>query len=507
MTEVIQVGPYHWNRILRIPEEVGWHYLVPPASGDSLAKVLPEKCDVLILDIPLSGPHLKEISRLVKPYTCFHTARAAQGSREMLDFLERKKSVLLNGNAYQSFVNDIPAKYFSKMYGARFPAEQLIVREGMPYFAEGHDHIVLESDFGKEYLQVANWCYNLRLHKGESLDLWLEYSKDPGLDIRLQIIENPDGSTGLLHTVRYFHEELRTDEQICYTPDDGKACNLCLCLQARGKGKISIGSLHYRVSRKGAGVLLPGGKRHVDGKRHEIISYFDPADRKPPLCVYFSGYRPAEGFEGLGMMRRFGAPFLLFYDPRLEGGEFYLGSREYEQNVEKTIREAMDELGFSNRELVLSGLSMGTFGAFYYGCRLQPFAILAGKPLLSLGNVARNERLLRPGGFPTSLDLLLQQTGGLTEQDAEALNRRFWDLFDKTDLSDTKIAIAYMQGDDYDATAYEDILRHVQARQVRIAGKGIIGRHNDNTTEIVKWFQSRYAEVLREDFGRGNDQQ
>ncbi len=32
---------------------------------------------------------------------------------------------------------------------------------------------------------------------------------------------------------------------------------------------------------------------------------------KPPLNVYFSGYRTAEGFEGYYMMKRMNAPFFM----------------------------------------------------------------------------------------------------------------------------------------------------------------------------------------------------
>ena len=42
-----------------------------------------------------------------------------------------------------------------------------------------------------------------------------------------------------------------------------------------------------------------------------MIYYFNPGDLKPPLAVYFSGYRSAEGFEGRGMM---GAWAVLFAD-------------------------------------------------------------------------------------------------------------------------------------------------------------------------------------------------
>ena len=43
--------------------------------------------------------------------------------------------------------------------------------------------------------------------------------------------------------------------------------------------------------------------------------FLSPGDFKPPLAVYFSGYRPAEGFEGYWMMKNLRCPFLLFSDP------------------------------------------------------------------------------------------------------------------------------------------------------------------------------------------------
>lgn len=502
MVHVIQIGPYHWDRILTIPENVDWNHIVTPAEDDILEKALPKKCDVLILDMNISDAHLRALEKPVRPYTCFYTDRIDLNRPMMMDFLDRKKAVKLDKGSYQRFVNQIPEKMFSKQYGARWCSEILIPREGIPYSIDGHAYVVFDNDYGSDFTQIANWCYNLPIKKGESLDLWLEYSKDPGVSIRLQIMENPDGSTDMLHTVRYFEEELVSGEQICYTPSCTYGCGLCVSLEAKGQGELKVGSLHHRISRQDAGILMAGGQRRTDAERHEIISYFDPMDKKPPLCVYFSGYRPAEGFEGRNMMRNYGAPFLLFYDPRLEGGEFYLGSDEYEKNVEDTIRDTLQELGFTNKQLILSGLSMGTFGAFYYGCRLRPHAIIAGKPLLSLGNVAYNERILRPGGFPTSLDVLMQQSKGLSSDAVEALNRRFWDGFDNADLEGTDLAVAYMQGDDYDVTAYEDLLSHLGNKKVRIAAKGIIGRHNDNTREIVTWFQRRYLHVLSEDFGR-----
>ena len=84
------------------------------------------------------------------------------------------------------------------------------------------------------------------------------------------------------------------------------------------------------------------------------------------------------------------------------------------------IRKYMRELGFSSDQVILSGLSMGTFGALYYGCDISPHSIILGKPLASIGNVASNEKHLRPGGFPTSLDVL-KYLGGELDKDASAV--------------------------------------------------------------------------------------
>ena len=38
------------------------------------------------------------------------------------------------------------------------------------------------------------------------------------------------------------------------------------------------------------------------------------------------------------MMKRMNAPFILIADPRIEGGAFYLGSKNYEQAIRKVIQ-------------------------------------------------------------------------------------------------------------------------------------------------------------------------
>ena len=59
--------------------------------------------------------------------------------------------------------------------------------------------------------------------------------------------------------------------------------------------------------------------------------------------------------------------------------------------------------------------------------------------------------------------------------------------------------------DDYDADAYETLLLHLNSGGVQAYGKGLHGRHNDNTPGIVDWFAGQYKKILQEDFGRRMD--
>lgn len=318
----------------------------------------------------------------------------------------------------------------------------------------------------------------------------------------MKIEQFQSGSVSSIQNRWIFSEEdLKSVVYITNKKMDG---SVFVSLLAKGKGKLKIVGLHDRYSRKAYGSFLPSGIRKVTSKREEVFLYFDPGDMKPPLNVYFSGYKTMEGFEGFNMMRKMGAPFLLISESRLEGGAFYLGDEEYENLITLGIQDCLRQLGFNRSQLIMSGLSMGTFGALYYSCRIRPHALLLGKPLASLGDIAVNERISRPGGFPTSLDVLVKNCGDMSEKSIDAMNHRFWDLFDKTDWSQTKFIVSYMLEDDYDMTAYNRLISHIDDVGVEIIGKGIHGRHNDDTYGIVAWFKNQYDGILKSDFKRGD---
>ena len=60
----------------------------------------------------------------------------------------------------------------------------------------------------------------------------------------------------------------------------------------------------------------------------------------------------------------------------------------------------------------------------------------------------------------------------------------------------------YVIEDDYDMTAYQTLLSHVKDSGMKVYGKGIHGRHNDETGAIVAWFKNQYEKILEEDFSR-----
>lgn len=394
--------------------------------------------------------------------------------------------------------------YYAKSYGEKFSPDRLAVS---PNFSgnvqlEGSVAMVLSGSFGDTMQQAAFWRSNIPVEQGQAIDFWLEYQKSGTVEIELVIRQFVQGSISTVQNVWKFSER---DLRDVVTIENRKLQGpVFVSLNARGEGSLRIVALHDRYSRHGLGAFLPGGVRAVTKDREELFTYFDPGNLKPPLAVYFSGYKTMEGFEGYYMMRRFGCPFLLVSDARLEGGDFYLGDAAYEKLVVDAIEKARTWLGFAPDQMVFTGLSMGTFGALYYATKLPCRDIVVGKPLLSLGDVAANERLRRPGGFPTSLDVLEKECGSLDAAAQDRLNRRFWDRFDGTDWSGRSIYAAYMIEDDYDGRAYPDLLRGMRGRGAKVVGKGLHGRHNDDTHGIVVWFKGQLKRVLAQ-YGEERD--
>lgn len=479
--------------------EISLPELVKLDYRSHLTEELESIYQLVILDRTPTSDECALLLPVTQAYTLFYTEHVNLNLCQ--DYLTRKLGKRLKSVDLPHFLQEDALWFFPQSYGEKFQMENLAVSHSFSgeIYWHGNYALQLSGEFGERLSQVAFWRNQIPVETGQTLDLWLEYHATPGVEISLQGVLLAPGQ--LCHVLQTWEFSQKDMEHIMHIRAEKKG-HLFVSIQAKGKECLDIVALHDRYSRGKYGYFIPGCERYVTSQREEIFCYFNPGDLKPPLCVYFSGYKTRQGFEGYHMLRGMGVPFLLIAEARLEGGSFYIGSEEYERLMVHVIQRHMDLMGFSKDEVILSGVSMGYTGALYYGCDLMPHAIIAGKPLLNIGAVALNEKRNRPGGFPTSLDVLLVHGGDTTDEAADQLNHRFWSKFEKTDWSKTKLILSYMQEDDYDMHAYEMMVWALSNKNAQIYGRGLHGRHNDNTVGIMQWFTSQYKKLLHEDFSQ-----
>ena len=502
---ILQIGLANWENHYDIPENMSWYHFYPNSSK-ALREII-EKEDmsrfhaVLIED----GQYAKDLFSFVKyfePYTLFYNQNLQINDREVVDFLKKRCAQAIDFSSPQQLINDLSTSLFGGGYGDKLTPSSIQIHpsfEGSISY-QGFEHVTLEGKFGDTFSQLAYWSYNIMVSKNLPIELWLEYEKQGNCELRLIIRKIWSGSVDDV-----FEETIVTEndlEKALIMENKEGDCYLAISVEARGQGIVKIGSLHQRWSRKQFGKFVLGGNILHDSKRDEINYFFHPGDFKPPLAVYFAGYRPAEGFEGYFMMKTLGCPFILFSDPRLEGGAFYLGTDELEGKVKETIAHYLDYLGFDRKDLILSGLSMGTFPALYYGASFEPHAIIVGKPLANLGTIASRGRLDAPGVSNLAFDCLIHHTGGTSWQDMTELDQRFWKIFKQANFSKTIFGLSYMKDEEMDPQAYEKLVTYLCNTGAKILSKGTAGRHNDDTDTNVAWFIHFYRMVLASGFGR-----
>ena len=250
------------------------------------------------------------------------------------------------------------------------------------------------------------------------------------------------------------------------------------------------------------GIYIDPGKRINFWLTMKNNNFQNPGDLKPPLNVYFSGAREREGFEGYFLMKRLNAPMLLFTDMRLAVGGFYDDAEGYfGKKIIEVIKQTLKKLGFDSSQLVMTGISMGTYPAIKYGAKLKPYAINVAKPLLNLGYIARRAALDRPGGFDTIFDVDGAINRSLSFEKLKELDQKTMNELGQSDLSQTRLFVAYMKNDDYDDHAVAELKKSPAVRNaIQFSIKGFDGRHNDDPA-VNYWFIYRLYEIMG-NFGR-----
>jgi len=504
--KILQIDLEDWQDTLALPAQLDWYH-VPPNTSSDIQKIMDENdLEHFHAVILTDGAYLVDLlpfTSSLEPYTVFYPEQFVSQEQNIQNLIKQHCMQAMDLSDRQGFVRDLSTSLFEGGYGDKLSPATIRIHPSFqgPVSYQGFEHLELEGDFGKNYTQLASWAYNQTVQAHSPIELWLEYEKSGPVDLRLRLRKIPAGSISEIRQDILLKE---ADFAQAIIVEQDYDAYLSISLEARGQGKVNIGNLHQRWSRKQFGKFVLGGNILHDSIRDEINYFFHPGDFKPPLAVYFSGYRPAEGFEGYYMMKSLGCPFLLFSDPRLEGGAFYLGSEELEGKLVDTIRHYLEYLGFDHKDLILSGLSMGTFPSLYYAATFEPHAVVVGKPLANVGTIARRGRLDAPGVSNLGFDVLIHHTGGRSDKDMLELDQRFWNAFKSADFSKTTFGLSYMKDEEMDTKAYEQLVTYLCNTGAKVLSKGTSGRHNDDTNTNVAWFLHFYKMILEGDFGRSN---
>lgn len=446
--QILQIGDDNWSARMDISSQnFDWFF-----SDSSLPSIITEKdlkkTSIFLFSSQSSLEFLPEYFSYISPYYVLYDANLELSEKQKY-LLSRKKAFAFDMQDHKKVFEVLDAYFMSPKGGSRFPVEQIDFEpKYLSSTYKGHEKVAIDSDFGDDYKEIARWSFGLTFHPGQKMKFMPLISSFGKVEIRFNVFEIGLGGSEIVNK-QFF--DLSDHEEPFIFNNKNDAGVLSFSLSARGKGRIEIGPLHYRDSEEPFGEFIPGGQRIVDHNGQELFFYFNPGDLKPPLNVYFAGYRTLENFEGYPMMKSMQSPFILISDPRLEGGAFYRGSSELENKLVDQIKKSLVWLGFDNSQMIMSGLSMGSFGALYYGAELLPDAIIVGKPLTEIKEIAGNEKYLRPKEFSTSLDIF-HYISELSDKEADQV---FWQMIEKADFSKTKIAISYMINDDYDTAGYK----------------------------------------------------
>lgn len=506
----LQVGKEDWSEKYDLPANIEWIFF----SNDEADRMIAEKLQDKKRNVELKfhAILLTDLNTLVEAKYIFKIAKPHQvlydSSQEVSPFLKEGLHRLLAQTVDVSqptdVLHDLSTYFFKSQYGHRLVTESVVVQ---PKFLGNVSHrssceMRIKADFGEQFQPVLNYRDTTRIIIDEyrKTNLFLEYTCEGNVELQF-VIETLNMYSGEITKHEVF-SQTEMDNMIEYGPI-GAHQVVNFHLFAKGKGTICIGSLQLRYSRGRYGEFTLGGERLTNQRGHEIISFFDPGDFQPPLCVYFGGWRSAGGFEGYRMMKNLKKPMMLLEDSALLGGGFYRGDSELEEKVINVIKEKLAFLGFTTDQLILSGMSMGTHGAIYYGAKLHAYGLILIKPIIAFEPIIRNYKLKGVGIFPTALDVVRLMEQQTEMKGYQEIDKQFFDSIAENGIEHTKLAMVYMKNEDYDDTACERLTRYYLSKNQLVLSKGLSGRHNDGLNEAIFNFQLFYQLFLTKYF-QGN---
>lgn len=497
--KVLQLGPEDWTQSYTIPDNIDWDVnTFPPKKKKKKLHY-----DVVIITGAVNMSDLQwEVLRMASvTYSVLYLPGVPEqlGAQGKL-FLKEQAAIEITHEP-QEVIDNLDKYFYFGQTGIRLSPTNLVInRLGFPVYAftDGY-HLQVDVD-ADNWQTLGTYKMTPYYDAGKQLSLWLECTQSPNLDVRL-LVYNLQGNADQSFTMPIKGQ----NELIVPMGVTDYARFIGVSIQVKGQGLMQVGTFHYRWTRHGYGNYIAGGRKLVNPANNEEIAYYlNPGNLKPPLFVYFSGARGLEGFEAYPLFRSTGKPALLFTDPRLQMGQFYTGDY-FQREIKKVIRQTVERFGFTMQDVVTSGLSMGSYPALKLGAELGVHAIICGKQLTNLGYLAERAPRERPYGFDTGLDITARNAKNMSSEALKDLDRRFWEKFNETNLSQTKLFIIYMLDDDYDNRTIDYLKKSpavVNGKQ--FIHRGIAGRHNDNTADVSGMFVDRIYDMINTDF-KGNE--
>lgn len=493
--KVLQLGPENWSKTYHVPMSLDWEF-----NDFPLPKKKRHRYDVVIITgaIEMSADHWELLRMASTPYAVLYLP----GVPELLSlrgqrFLKEQAALEITHDP-QTVIDNLEKYFYFGQTGIRVSPTNLVINRAqfsVFEFVDGyHLKINIDSD---EWQTVGTYKTTPYYDPNKQLSLWLECTQDPNFETRLVVYDMQDSAD------RRFIMPVNAHQREIVVPMGvtDYARFIGVSIQVKGHGNMEIGTFHYRWTRHGYGNYIAGGQKIVNPANNEEVAYYlNPGDLKPPLFVYFSGARSQEGFEAYPLFRNTGKPALLFTDPRLQMGQFYTGDY-FQTAIKAVIQKTVKQLGFTMQDVVTSGLSMGSYPALKLGAELGVHAVICGKQLANLGYLAERAPRERPYGFDTGLDVASRNAKDMSVESLVAIDRQFWQEFDQTNLTHTKLFIIYMLDDDYDNKAIERLKRSPAViNGMEFVSKGFGGRHNDNTAAVSGMFVDRIYDMIKVDF-------
>lgn len=500
---VLQIGATDWTPQIKTTK-IDWQYTtildLPTRLALQKDPYILEQTYVVLTDNTLESLLL---SSQISDWPALRTLYFAQNiTPEFQAVLDERRAFRLPDQTPSAVAARILTDFQFEQIGfpTRFSETQFVPMppQGTHFERQGRFSAQFHGDFGPKWQQIGVLkTFATDFSATAENVVWLDYEQSGTAEVQLQFVFYRDGQIQTRQTIT--GEALRQLTTVGGLQDYQ---DYQILVAARGRGELDLHVLHQRRSRHGFGVLMPGDDWQLTAENEEILSYFNPGDRKAPLIVNFSGIRlHVDGFEMRGPLRELGTPHLLFADMRTQGGAFQIGTERYEATIIATIRRAMATLDLKPEDVILTGYSMGSFPAMYYAADIKPHAVVAAKPIVNLGTLTASSDFPHGYNQDWTLDVRRYLAGRMSPDDTAPLNRIFWEHIQNVDWGKIQVALLSMTDDEYDGQSLSELLAFFQSRDTPLNHQQEQGNHTAKIPEMVQFMMTSLKQ-LRDDMRR-----